>query len=314
MTSTVARLAVVFSLLWGMSAMCAAQDYTPPPPPLTTLPPCPVDKNAKKHIKRKDCDPTVYPSEALASRGKPSAAATQPPAEHSAKQTPAEAHPYPGDSAPAAPPGTSAAATHPYPGDNAPDVPHDPAAEKRAADTPAGKANPFPGGATPDMPTDAVGPTDNPNPGSVPSDPASSGSSSSSSGDAVPADPDSATKGAAARNPDDDEDKPRLTDKGSEGGRGKKVPKPQSDTERVDEDLSIAEFYGQSGNYMGAYLRAKDAVTTQPDYPEGHFALGEAARRLNKKSEAVAEFQAYLRLSPEGRQAKVAEKALRDLK
>ena len=82
----------------------------------------------------------------------------------------------------------------------------------------------------------------------------------------------------------------------------------------MDEDLSIAKFYGQSGNYMGAYLRAKDAVKTQPDYAEGHFALGEAAKRLKKKDEAVTEFQAYLKLSPDGDQAKAAEKALDELK
>ena len=65
---------------------------------------------------------------------------------------------------------------------------------------------------------------------------------------------------------------------------------------------------------MGAYLRAKDAVKIQPDYPEGHFALGEAAKRLKKKDEAVAEFEAYLKLAPDGERAKAAEKALDELK
>jgi len=65
---------------------------------------------------------------------------------------------------------------------------------------------------------------------------------------------------------------------------------------------------------MGSYLRAQDAVKTQPDYPAGHFALAEAARRLKKNDEAAAEYKAYLKLEPDGDDAKSAEKALAELK
>jgi Tfp pilus assembly protein PilF len=87
----------------------------------------------------------------------------------------------------------------------------------------------------------------------------------------------------------------------------------QTDNERVDEDLSVSHFYIQSGNYQGAYLRAQDAVKTQPDYALAHFSLAEAAMKLNKNSEAVQEFQTYLKLEPDGKQAKAAEKALEKL-
>jgi Flp pilus assembly protein TadD len=120
-------------------------------------------------------------------------------------------------------------------------------------------------------------------------------------------------KGSASDD-DDDPSQPKLADKGSEGKRNKKTVKPQTDSERVDEDLSVAKFYGQSGNFMGAYLRAKDAVKTQPDYAEAHFVLGEAARRLKKQDEAKAEFNEYLKLAPGGERAKAAEKALDELR
>ncbi len=123
----------------------------------------------------------------------------------------------------------------------------------------------------------------------------------------------SAGKASASDN-DDDDTQPKLTDKGSEGKRNKKTVKPQTDDERVDEDLSVARFYGQSGNSMGAYLRAKDAVKTQPDFAEAHFVLAEAAKRLNKRDEAKAEFSAYLKLAPDGERAKSAEKALDELR
>ena len=352
------RLVLTVGMLSGATAVGAAQAYTPPPPPLTTLPPCPVDKDTKKRAKRKDCDPTVYPSETVETKGKKKTADAVAPGVSQPAVTPAaKAHPYPGDnaagvpsdaavpSAPDAPPASApdamkkapagAAPTHPYPGDNGKDVPynpandpeekgkpvpaHDPAAEKRATDTSAGKANPFPGGTTPDMPGEAPEPAAKPDraaSGSSSSEPAgsSSSSSSSSSTDDVAGDADKSSAHASKNPDDDDEDKPKLADKGSSGRRTLKVVKPQSDTARVDEDLSVAKFYGQSGNYMGAYMRAKDAVKTQPEYPDGHFALGEAAKRLKKKDEAVAEFQAYLKLAPDGQQAKAAEKALDELK
>lgn len=370
------RVVLLGGLLGGLAATCAAQAYTPPPPPLTTLPPCPADKDAKKRAKRKDCDPTVYPSETVETKGKKGAdvaPAVAPPAggtaadkfpfpgDQPAPSVPAaKKFPYPGgtagdvpqDSAAAAKAPDSAAKKYPYPGETSPatspasssgtpsgvspdaaadakttdtptgrnysfpgedpsKVPHDAAAEKKAADSPAGKAFPYPGSSgesKPGTPSDTAAGTK--------TDDSSSSSSSSSVDDDTAGTGGSSSKRAAAKNPDDDdEDPPKLTDKGSEGSRRvMKVTKPQSDTARVDEDLNIAKFYGQSGNYMGAYLRAKDAVKIQPDYPDGHFALGEAAKRLKKKDEATAEFQAYLKLSPDGQRAKAAEKALDELK
>jgi hypothetical protein len=310
MKSIAARLMVACGLLCATAAVCEAQAYTPPPPPLTTLPPCPADKDAKKRAKRKDCDPTVYPPEKVETKGKKGSDATVPEGVAPAAGSAAEKHPFPGEQPEVS---TPAAKAHPFPGDSAQDVPHDPAAEKRAAETPAGKANPYPEGATPDMPTDTAEPPAKPDDSGSASS-SSSTSSSSSSDDAAANDPGKSSKNASKNPDDDDEDKPKLTDKGSEGKRSKKVIKPQTDTDRVDEDLSIAKFYGQSGNYTGAYLRAKDAVRTQPEYPEGHFVLGEAAKRLKKKDEAVAEFEAYLKLAPDGPQAKAAEKALEELR
>jgi Tfp pilus assembly protein PilF len=87
----------------------------------------------------------------------------------------------------------------------------------------------------------------------------------------------------------------------------------QSDDERVDEDLYVAKFYMHDENYQGAYLRAKDAVNIQPDYSATHFALAEIAQKMKKKDEAIAEYQTYLKLDPEGEKAKAAKKALAEL-
>jgi Tfp pilus assembly protein PilF len=93
-----------------------------------------------------------------------------------------------------------------------------------------------------------------------------------------------------------------------------KVKRVQTDDERVDEDLKVARFYMRDDNLPGAYLRAKDAVKVQPEYSAAHFTLGEIAQKMKKKDEAVAEFQMYLKLDPDGEQAKAAQRALNDLK
>ena len=133
----------------------------------------------------------------------------------------------------------------------------------------------------------------------------SSSSSSSSSGDA------------------DDPEVPKFDDPSGTGNPPegtsvhRKLPKPkrvQSDDERVDEDLNVAKFYMRDENYQGAYLRAKDAVKIQPEYSTAHFALAETAQKLKKKEEAIAEYEAYLKMDPDGEKAKDAKRALDDLK
>ena len=140
----------------------------------------------------------------------------------------------------------------------------------------------------------------------------SSSSSSSNAGDDNPTDAadDADSKPAA--------DASGLKDKGSEGSSGRHLlhrvnpvgTKLQSPDEREAEDLSVAHYYTQSGDFAGAYLRSQDAVKTVPDDPDAHFALAEAALKLNKRAEAIAEYNACLKLDPSDKVAKAARKAL----
>ncbi|GGA56025.1 hypothetical protein GCM10011507_04140 [Edaphobacter acidisoli] len=66
-------------------------------------------------------------------------------------------------------------------------------------------------------------------------------------------------------------------------------------------------------NLAGAYLRAKDAVKTEPDYSETHFVLAQVLTKMKKKDEAIAEYQAYLKMDPNGDRAKMVKTALADL-
>ena len=180
----------------------------------------------------------------------------------------------------------STAQQFPFPG--APAKPANPPDSPAPATTPAGAAaqHPFPTQPPPKLPGDNSG-----------------SSSSSSSGD----DPSAATPGDT---PTPGGDPPEGT---SVHRKLPKVPRVQSDDERVDEDLKVAKFYLNDENYQGAYLRAKDAVQLQPDYSATHFALAEAAQKMKKNDEAIAEYQAYLKLDPDGEKARAAKKALADL-
>jgi len=191
------------------------------------------------------------------------------------------------------------------------------------SDAPASQRFPFPGESAPPMqgqsapdapdkqtaPAKAPSASDKyPFPGSAPPMPGESSSSSSSSSSS--ADPNDPPAPADSGPPLDDKgDNPRAATR----RKLPKVQKLQSDEERAAEDLDVAKFYEQSGDLNAAYLRARDAVKVQPSDPEAHFALGHLAQKLNKRDEAIAEFNSYLQLEPDGEKIKQARKALSQL-
>jgi hypothetical protein len=149
----------------------------------------------------------------------------------------------------------------------------------------------------------------------APSVGASGSSSSSSSGDdALPVDPGANPDGSGAPGAGG----AGLKDKGSEGTSGRHLlhrvnpvgTKLLTADQREAEDLDVAQTYIDQGDLQGAYMRRQDAVKTVPDDPVAHFALAEIALKLNKRDEAIAEYNACLKLDPVDKQAKAARKAL----
>jgi tetratricopeptide (TPR) repeat protein len=186
----------------------------------------------------------------------------------------------------------SPAEQFPFPGepskpassDDSPDAPAPASSKKSAAE-----AHPFPSDAPPALPgSDASG---------------YSSSSSSSDDSSSNADPDAKP---AIPAPDTSDAKPTRK-------KLPKVEKIQTPEDRAAEDLSVAKFYEDRGNLNAAYLRAKDAVQVQPDDPYTHFALARIAQKLQKRDEAISEFNAYLKLDPDGLNIKAARKALSQL-
>jgi hypothetical protein len=224
--------------------------------------------------------------------------ASCPPPNQTTGKTADQTKPCPPPPPPAAKKPSSAAEQFPFPGE--------PSKAKNPADSPSPAATP-PDSPSPKTTTPSDAATQHPfptqPPPKLPGDDSSS-SSSSSGDDPNPAPTDDPTAKGDPSNP------PEGT---SVHRKLPKVKRVQTDDERVDEDLSVAKFYMNDENYQGAYLRAKDAVNIQPEFSAAHFALAEILQKMKKKDEAVAEFQTYLKLDPEGEKAKAAKKALAEL-
>ncbi len=197
------------------------------------------------------------------------------------------------------------AKSFPFPGDGS--RPAAPVAQQSGTGTPAagtpggGAASkfPFPGG-------DSAG-------GPPLKDSGSSGNSSSSSG--------SSSSGPPERDPtagplgdDADTDPAAKAAEARRAARAKRgIDFHQTTDQREAEDLRVAAFYRDDGNFKGMYERATDAVSLADEDAEAHLALAEAARRLGKLDEAMTHYKKCLTLDPVPKTRKAAEKALKEM-
>lgn len=182
---------------------------------------------------------------------------------------------------------------------------------------PASKRFPFPG-ETPDTPAPSGNAPQSQNQNAGPlRDAGSSGESSSSSSSSSSNDPDAMKDLGPNQETTDpyeaDEAAARARAASRRSKREAPAAKPQTADERVAEDLQVASFYSGGGNFRGAYLRARDAVATEAEDPEAHFALAEAARKLGKLDEAQTEYKATLAHDPIPKTKKAAERALKEM-
>jgi hypothetical protein len=76
------------------------------------------------------------------------------------------------------------------------------------------------------------------------------------------------------------------------------------------QDVKVAGFYLDNGNFEGAYSRFKEATKVDPGNCDAVFGLAEAARGLKRNSEAADNYRIYLDAVPNGSKAKAAKKAL----
>ena len=182
--------------------------------------------------------------------------------------------------------------------------------------TPAPSANGLPA-----LPTgnDADPPAESNKPRKIPKEGYTTGGDDSSSSDAS-----SPVGGASSSRSNDDDDvaptteapdapvkASKLKDLGSSGSTS--AARAKLEATRFDDDLKVGKFYLQDGNPQGAYLRYKDAVAHVPDDPDALFGLAQAADKLKKRDEAVANYRAAIKADPGGDHDKASRAALKQL-
>lgn len=80
------------------------------------------------------------------------------------------------------------------------------------------------------------------------------------------------------------------------------------------QDNKIGELYLKNGNAPGAYSRFKEAAQYDAGNADAVFGLAEAAQQMNLVDEAAQAYQTYLFAFPDGSKARLAKKALAELK
>lgn len=118
----------------------------------------------------------------------------------------------------------------------------------------------------------------------------------------------------------DDPDVDRETDP-DKATRRHKLPKPSDNVEvgslsataRAKKDVEVGNYYLAAGSPKGAYARFADASKMDPTNVDAIFGLAEAARRLRRTDEAIANYKLFLAIAPDGSRAKEVRKGLNDL-
>jgi len=233
----------------------------------------------------------------------PGAKQLNPPPATPSPTPPAQPFPFPGENPNANPAQNPAAPQNQVaqPGTQAP------AATDSSA--PASKRFPFPGeNPDPTAPEPPAAPAPAPNPNGL-QDAGSQGDSAKPlPGESSSSSSSSSSNPEAAADPNDPPDAAPIP---HHSRRPLPTMKAKTPDEREADDVSVAAFYMNDGNYLGAYMRGKDAVSLDDTDPEAHLALAEAARKLGKLDEAQQHYNRCLELDPLPKDRKVAQQALK---
>ena len=79
-------------------------------------------------------------------------------------------------------------------------------------------------------------------------------------------------------------------------------------------DIEVGDFYYKKENYGAAISRYREALEFKPHDAEATFRLAEALSKTGDTAEAIQNYQAYLKILPNGPYAKKAHEALEKLK
>jgi len=106
---------------------------------------------------------------------------------------------------------------------------------------------------------------------------------------------------------------PNPGDEDAPTKRGKKNAVPDGPPkETAKEDLTVAKYYLDQKNWKAAQSRFQSALVLSPEDPEIYWGLAESARHLGAFAEARANYLKVIEYDPDSKNAKEAQKALKD--
>lgn len=83
---------------------------------------------------------------------------------------------------------------------------------------------------------------------------------------------------------------------------------------QASEDIEVGYYYLKDKNYRGAESRLKEALQLKPDNPAALIGLAQAQQKLGEHDAARQNYEAYLKIQPEGPDSEKVKKALAQLK
>lgn len=72
------------------------------------------------------------------------------------------------------------------------------------------------------------------------------------------------------------------------------------DPHKAAKNVEVGDYYYKRKNYRAAESRYQEALQWKPNDAEATFRLAQAEEKLGKKEDAVKNYQAYLKILPEG--------------
>jgi hypothetical protein len=85
------------------------------------------------------------------------------------------------------------------------------------------------------------------------------------------------------------------------------------DPHRAMKDIEVGDFYFRQKNYVGAESRYREALYYKNNDAIATYQLALCLEKMNRPDEAVDEYEAYLRILPDGPKAGKAKKAIERL-
>ena len=104
-----------------------------------------------------------------------------------------------------------------------------------------------------------------------------------------------------------------LTNEGTAGGGDTTEFHPWN-PHKAAKDVEVGDYYFKRKNYAGAESRYREALLYKDNDAVATYKLAVCLEKMNRRDEALAEYEGYLKILPNGPEAAEAKKAVERLK